>query len=788
MNPCSEFTYIPKNIQQAFLGEEVKEIEENEWEVHSDSLNNSLDSGSEEAYGMDLSPGFKRNMYNPPIKKNASYKYMSKMNESIMNSKASKSVSLNRKKVEYKNLKYSNYSNIPVRREKSSSKCQKDIIKHPRANKKKVREHRQGRVFKGEVDTNVMSIDLKVLKSDGHIASGDPIFCEACNAVLNIHSKIFGPIPPNYEQSIWTCEFCRFKNTIVVEPEEAPNREALNYFLDNEYVSFKPEEEKFKSTNNEAPIIFCIDVSKSMKSSATQKPFLSLKDSPVKKKGGFLPAICGPSKILANMGFSNGPKTVPVGQSRYQVVSKAILKQIKEMAGTKRKVGVVFFNHEVHIHGDGSRKNLVLKNTNNKGDPEILNSYEDLLARGESCADIFMRKGVNLSLKNLQKLIKNQEMSGKTALGPAAVVSIAMAGKLGRGSTVVICTDGLSNVGVGNLADVKKDTNGVRKKAEELDAFYDQLAWYANQKAVGVHLISMKGEHSDLQTLMTLSDNTGGEVNIIDPNKAESGFANIVKSAVIATNVVLKVKLNRAIEFRNENENNMRSGKTLLIKRIGNVSEQSQVTFSYRIKSLPDLKKLKGFNLDELKSIPFQCIIEFTKLDGKKCIRTITKVLRSSNDKRKVEQKVDLSMIAVSAAHQVTNLAREGKFREAQACSLSNKKYLSNKLQHKQHHKIYKNWKKKMNPIYNQLHNQNNLEERAISGKKSSLKANKKFVHDILIKNPPSKFIAMNSSKITKSKKKSNYKAPARKFYSKMGDALCSNLNQYSRLNKNCLM
>jgi hypothetical protein len=43
------------------------------------------------------------------------------------------------------------------------------------------------------------------------------------------------------------------------------------------------------------------------------------------------------------------------------------------------------------------------------------------------------------------------EANGPTALGPAAFISIAMASQGSKGSSVVICTDGLANVGLGTL-------------------------------------------------------------------------------------------------------------------------------------------------------------------------------------------------------------------------------------------------------------------------------------------------------------------------------------------------
>jgi len=44
---------------------------------------------------------------------------------------------------------------------------------------------------------------------------------------------------------------------------------------------------------------------------------------------------------------------------------------------------------------------------------------------------------------------------GATALGPALLSSIALASQGKPGSKVIICTDGLANMGLGNLEDPK---------------------------------------------------------------------------------------------------------------------------------------------------------------------------------------------------------------------------------------------------------------------------------------------------------------------------------------------
>ena len=143
-----------------------------------------------------------------------------------------------------------------------SPQCESEIRPElPRIEKakklEKVRYHRQGRKFKNEVDTNVICLKLKVLKEDAELAAGDPIFCQKCSAVFNMHSKLGNPKPQldleeikeevnedeeekveikeeNKEEDgrAWICEFWDHRNIIDVEDEEIPTKNAMNYILE----------------------------------------------------------------------------------------------------------------------------------------------------------------------------------------------------------------------------------------------------------------------------------------------------------------------------------------------------------------------------------------------------------------------------------------------------------------------------------------------------------------------------------------------------------------------------
>lgn len=142
----------------------------------------------------------------------------------------------------------------------------------------------------------------------------------------------------------------------------------------------------------------------------------------------------------------------------------------------------------------------------------------------------------------------------------------------------MICTDGLANIGIGSLEDKKDDNEGVC----EVEEFYKKVALYAKTKGVTVSIITIKGgEEADLETLSHVYKETGGNVNVVEPEELTKNFQNIFQMPVIATNVTVKVKLHAGMEFRNEAPENLSEKNTLLTRPLGNVTEESEITFEY---------------------------------------------------------------------------------------------------------------------------------------------------------------------------------------------------------------
>jgi hypothetical protein len=85
-----------------------------------------------------------------------------------------------------------------------------------------------------------------------------------------------------------------------------------------------------------------------------------------------------------------------------------------------------------------------------------------------------------------------QHTAGATALGPSTLTAVALCGKKGLGSNIVVCTDGLANKGLGSF------TGANSNRAEE---FYERLGQFAKKRGVTINLISIAGAECNVQSL-----------------------------------------------------------------------------------------------------------------------------------------------------------------------------------------------------------------------------------------------------------------------------------------------
>ena len=81
-----------------------------------------------------------------------------------------------------------------------------------------------------------------------------------------------------------------------------------------------------------------------------------------------------------------------------------------------------------------------------------------------------LTKPISETSESLLKIFDNLKVAGQTALGPAIVASLKLLDNAKSGSMLIMCTDGISNIGLGSL-DKTEDENVAK--------FYENLAFYA---------------------------------------------------------------------------------------------------------------------------------------------------------------------------------------------------------------------------------------------------------------------------------------------------------------------
>lgn len=242
----------------------------------------------------------------------------------------------------------------------------------------------------------------------------------------------------------------------------------------------------------------------------------------------------------AQLNYFPGQNSANTFVSRKQCVMAAIESQLAEVkkSDPNKRVGLVTFNNEVVVYGDCTEdaKHIV-------GDklyklPEILTDLSTLR----------VKEPIRDASERIQFQLNKIEASGATALGPAILSAIELAGKGSPGSAVVVCTDGLANIGLGSLDPL----------TEEANQFYVDLAIKAKEKNIIVNIVTIKGEGCKLEALSALSKQTNGNVSIVNPENIGDDFSNILKDEVVGLNVNVRIRLPESLRFRNELKENLK--------------------------------------------------------------------------------------------------------------------------------------------------------------------------------------------------------------------------------------
>lgn len=579
-----------------------------------------------------------------------------------------------------------------------------------------------------KMDSNIIAVKFDQLVMSNEMFAGEAKRCKNCEAIMSVFSKS----SISSDMKVWICEFCYEKNDLtglLSTLEEIPKQDDATFLLEPAPIVQQEKDEKtattasnvVKSTDNNY-LSFCIDISGSMdtyipvKEEVTQQVqqepaqitknmtrlqgvkiacvenINSLKDEEPNKRVNLTTfsstvkyygdgsKIKGLKGNLLEIGGDNGAGYGLFGgyrvqqQQPQQSQSSGLFGKVKKLLSPSKNSSKQSSGSETE---ETSASNILPQSDIlPQNEPDILVNREKLMTLATNQDGNL--KSIKETHKNLEALIKNMRTEGSTALGPGLVFSIGFCSKK-PGSSIILCTDGAANVGMGSI------DNG-----NESEKFYEDLADEAKNKGVTVNVVSMEGTDCKLALLGKITDRTNGTLHIVNPLNLSKQFKSILENRIVATNVQARLIVNNKYLYIRDENLETEEGKAIetdnlgakekietlkkssILKDIGNANIDTEITFEYGIRKLKD--STDKTNLDEL---PFQLQISYTTSDGARALRVYTKKQRFTTDRKKAESNlVSKSMIYSNAAQKMSyqvmsNNICVAKYRQKQVTNMN---------------------------------------------------------------------------------------------------------------------
>jgi len=342
--------------------------------------------------------------------------------------------------------------------------------------------------------------------------------------------------------------------------------------------------------------------------------------------------------------FLPGEKRDVMYVSRMECLKAAIDWNLKRLLVQypHKKVILITFNDSVTIVGDASGVPVVIA-----GDK--LQEFDTLKDIGKGYK-LEGTRSISDSHGALQKKIQEIEEGGATALGPALLLSIGIASQQAR-SEIIVCTDGISNIGVGSL-----DDDISKEQIEKNKLVYPQLGVLAKKYETTVSVIGLEGSEGGcaLKAIGSVADMTSGTVNIVQAIELMTQIVKIAQKPIVATDVQVKLVSHPRIIWQDQTKDS-----NAVVKEIGNATSETDVAFGFSFK--------KNAKKDEKKaptSLPFQAQIRFTRPDGYKCIRIITKQTKVTNQREEAEKACNVAVVGLNGVQQAAKIALSGSERD----------------------------------------------------------------------------------------------------------------------------
>ena len=542
--------------------------------------------------------------------------------------------------------------------------------------------------FKKAIDTNVCVIRYNTLEKKSEETISKLYKCQKCQSYLNKYS-ILNPMPgkDKYE---WKCEFCfNINKDLAIEKNNFPKKESYEYYIEKRI-------EKLTNDADDSSLIFCFDISGSMCQSYNVGRELKEKFNKILGKKPVRQSIYqnieDDNFDFTNYDFNQNNTNYI---SRLDLVKLSIENNIKSLIkeSPNVKVGLVSFGSEIEVKGDCLSNVMIIKEKD-------MNNESKIKSLGIENTNL-IKTPIKQSSLEIIKSLRATEENGSTALGPAVLLSLSLLNKAKLGSRIFLCTDGMSNLGVGDISEN-------REKATE---YYKKIGNMAKEKGVVISLITFEDSESEIDILKNMVENSGGEIIRVNPNEILDGFNDLLENKAIASEVEIKMNLNKCMTFRDQEKKDLKNEGSSIIKKLGNATRETEDYYELKFKHATQLAEMKEINFNELKNLIFQTEILYKNNNGDKCIRIITKNLKVSDNKEEINKQANLNIVSTLQTRKSAKLAGAGKLMDAQAQIHIARNFLNYQQQFNplQNQQVFRQFNSNMNAFHNNLNSNNNM-------------------------------------------------------------------------------
>ena len=538
--------------------------------------------------------------------------------------------------------------------------------------------------FKKAIDTNACVVRYRNLETP-ESSTSQLYQCSKCQAYLHRYSNI---TKNNGNDTYnWVCEFCSNLNSnIILEGNSFPKTEIYEKCLD--------ADKKVNISNEDSSLIFCFDKSGSMCQSYYIEEKLKKKFNKLFNKSDKTHASLFDNyenvTDFSNFDFNKNNTNYI---SRLDLVKLSIENNIKSLLENSPnvKVGIVSFGSDIEVKGDCLSNVMMIKQKD-------MNNESKIISIGEENTNL-IKSSIKQSSSSVIKSLREIEEEGATALGPAVLLSLSLLKNAKIGSRIFLCTDGMSNLGIGSLEENKE-------KAAE---FYKRIGNMAKEKGIVISLITFEDSESEIYILKNMVELSGGEIIRVNPSQILEGFNDLLENNVIASDVEMKLNLNKCMTFRDEEKKDLLNDESTYNKKLGNTVRETETYHELKFKSSIKLAEFKDIDFDSLKYLIFQVVIKYKLAsDGKRYIRVITQKLEISDDKEMVNKQAKMNIISNLQSRKSANLAGKGDLMAAQAQVHIARNFLNlNQNLNNNNRLVFHQFNRNMNSFHNNMNMMN---------------------------------------------------------------------------------